>query len=209
MHGWQTGSSSRARPPLIRLNSPRPHLAMACSPIMSVDFGAPRRWGAATCTLVLRSERGRKNPPLFTGWPRSPVRHRARRAATISLHPYPTMQIGRWAIIVEGKSFKSFAASASGKTSLFDAQDQQISRGALLAGSCWPRPLTPTPLHVLARRRGDARTGGLEHSWRAAAIWRSAVCGSAGLGERATPWPAPQARPRRRQLQARAGRRAN
>jgi len=94
-----------------------------------VDFGARAEGGCDLHIVYGPNEAGKST--LFNGWLDLLYGIGAQSSYNF-LHPYPTMQIGA-AISVEGKSFEVIRRKRS-QNSLFDAQDQPISEGALLAG---------------------------------------------------------------------------
>jgi len=94
-----------------------------------IDFG-PRTEGGCDLHIVYGPNEAGKST-LFHGWLDLLYGIGAQSSYNF-LHPYPTMQIGA-AIAFEGKTIEVIRRKRS-QNSLFDAQDQPISEGALLAG---------------------------------------------------------------------------
>ncbi|MBC7280687.1 AAA family ATPase [Hoeflea sp.] len=94
-----------------------------------IDFGPPTERGCDLHIVYGPNEAGKST--LFHGWLDLLYGIGAQSSYNF-LHPYPTMQIGA-AIAFEDKTIEVIRRKRS-QNSLFDAQDQPISEGVLLAG---------------------------------------------------------------------------
>ncbi|MDP3525439.1 MAG: AAA family ATPase [Hoeflea sp.] len=94
-----------------------------------IDFGSPTEGGCDLHIVYGPNEAGKST--LFNAWLDLLYGIGAQSSYNF-LHPYPTMQIGA-SIAVNGET-RDFIRRKRAQGSLFDARDQPVSEGALLAG---------------------------------------------------------------------------